>query len=107
MELEELQAINAEMRAADGQPERLVRLNRQFHRRLLEASRNRVDVDDHRAPRRPPPREPQDARVPPFHPERQGPPGPRPRPPGEGDNLRITLFDVNQTAVIGPSKWDD
>lgn len=41
VELEELQAINAEMRAADGQPERLVRLNRQFHRRLLEASRNR------------------------------------------------------------------
>ncbi|MCB1045462.1 MAG: HAMP domain-containing protein [Acidobacteria bacterium] len=78
-----------------------------FWRDLLEASRNRVDVDDHRAPRRPPPREPQDARVPPFHPERQGPPGPRPRPPGEGDNLRITLFDVNQTAVIGPSKWDD
>lgn len=41
VELEELQAINDEMCAADGQPDLLFRLNRQFHRRLLEASRNR------------------------------------------------------------------
>lgn len=41
VELEELGAINDEMRAADGQPERLFILNRQFHRRLMEAARNR------------------------------------------------------------------
>lgn len=41
VELDELQAINDEMRAADGQPDLLFRLNRQFHRRMLDAARNR------------------------------------------------------------------
>lgn len=41
VELEELAAINDDMRASEGQPERLFRLNRQFHRRLIEAARNR------------------------------------------------------------------
>lgn len=41
VELEELVAINDEMRSSDGQPERLFLLNRQFHRRLLDAARNR------------------------------------------------------------------
>ncbi len=41
VELEELVAINDEMRAAAGQPEVVIGLNRQFHRLLLDAARNR------------------------------------------------------------------
>ncbi|WBU60931.1 GntR family transcriptional regulator [Paracoccus albus] len=41
VELEELQAINDEMREADGHADRLVTLNRQFHHLLHEAARNR------------------------------------------------------------------
>ncbi|SDE87802.1 DNA-binding transcriptional regulator, GntR family [Paracoccus isoporae] len=41
VEIEELEAINAEMQQAEGQPDLLVQLNRQFHRRLLDAARNR------------------------------------------------------------------
>ncbi|WBU55778.1 GntR family transcriptional regulator [Paracoccus sediminicola] len=41
VELEELQALNAEMGEAAGQPGLQVRLNRQFHRRMLDAARNR------------------------------------------------------------------
>jgi len=41
VELEELAAINAEMAAARGDPDRLHELNRQFHAALLDAARNR------------------------------------------------------------------
>lgn len=41
VELDELQAINAEMAAAGDDGAALVRLNRQFHRRVLDAARNR------------------------------------------------------------------
>lgn len=41
VELEELQAINEEMAAARNDSATLVRLNRQFHTRLLDAARNR------------------------------------------------------------------
>lgn len=41
VELEELVAINDDMRAADGKPDQLFLLNRQFHRRVLDAARNR------------------------------------------------------------------
>lgn len=41
VELEELAAINDDMAASGGQHERLFQLNRQFHRRLLDAARNR------------------------------------------------------------------
>lgn len=44
VELEELAAINAEMTEAMDTPERIVRLNRQFHRRLLDTARNRFLV---------------------------------------------------------------
>lgn len=40
-ELAELRAINAEMAAASGNPERLYHANRQFHGILLNAARNR------------------------------------------------------------------
>ena len=40
-ELAELEAINAEMAAAGGKPERLYHANRQFHRVLMNAARNR------------------------------------------------------------------
>ena len=41
VELEELVAINDEMRAAAGRPEVVIGLNRQFHKLLLDAARNR------------------------------------------------------------------
>ena len=41
VELEELVAINDEMRAAAGRPEAVIGLNRQFHKLLLDAARNR------------------------------------------------------------------
>ncbi len=41
VELEELRAINQEMAAATDDSAALVRLNRQFHTRLLDAARNR------------------------------------------------------------------
>ena len=41
VELEELVAINDEMRAAAGRPEEVIGLNRQFHKLLLDAARNR------------------------------------------------------------------
>ena len=41
MELEALRSINAEMARAVEDAARLVRLNRQFHARLLDAARNR------------------------------------------------------------------
>ena len=41
VELEELAAINAELAAARGDPDRLHELNRQFHAALLDAARNR------------------------------------------------------------------
>lgn len=41
VELEELKSINAEMAGATGDGKALVRLNRQFHARLMDAARNR------------------------------------------------------------------
>ena len=41
VELEELVAINDEMRAAAGRPGEVIGLNRQFHKLLLDAARNR------------------------------------------------------------------
>ncbi len=41
VELEELVAINDEMRAAAGRPDVVIGLNRQFHKLLLDAARNR------------------------------------------------------------------
>lgn len=41
VELDELAGINAEMAAAQGKPEVLYELNRQFHAALLDAARNR------------------------------------------------------------------
>ncbi|MBP0484544.1 GntR family transcriptional regulator [Sagittula salina] len=41
MELEELRRINTEMEESTGDPHALVRLNRQFHARLMDAARNR------------------------------------------------------------------
>lgn len=41
VELEELQAINEEMHRAAGQSDVVITLNRQFHRLLLDAARNR------------------------------------------------------------------
>lgn len=41
VELEELKSINAEMAAATGDGGALVRLNRQFHARMMDAARNR------------------------------------------------------------------
>ena len=41
VELEELQSINVDMKASIGDAIALVRLNRQFHARLLDAARNR------------------------------------------------------------------
>lgn len=41
VELEELVTINDEMRAAAGRPEAVIGLNRQFHKLLLDAARNR------------------------------------------------------------------
>ena len=44
VELAELAAINEEMAAAPGEPERLYHLNRQFHAALLDAAKNRFLV---------------------------------------------------------------
>ncbi|MFD1795500.1 GntR family transcriptional regulator [Paracoccus aurantiacus] len=41
VELEELRVINDEMRAATAEPDRVIALNRQFHKLLFDAARNR------------------------------------------------------------------